>query len=193
MAQCINPFTLSEEKGGHQVPCGKCETCRARQVSSWSFRLMQHYKKCSSAYFLTFTYDTQHVPITPHGYMSLCKRDIQLFFKRLRKAHNGSGKTQIKYYAVGEYGSHTKRPHYHVILFNSHIDKIQPAWKLGAIHYGTVNEASCGYTLKYMFKKGQIPAHKNDDRIVEFALMSKDLGSVTSTMKHLKSGTLQTP
>lgn len=177
MGECINPFTLSEANGGNTVPCGKCEQCRKRQVSSWSFRLMQQYKRCESAYFITLTYDTKHVPITPHGYMQLCKRDVQLFFKRLRKASPGN--KAIKYYCVGEYGGQTKRPHYHAIIFNADIALLQPAWKLGQIHYGQVNEASVGYTLKYMFKKGIIPMHRNDDRQPEFALMSKALGLVT--------------
>jgi len=178
MADCINPFTLSPDKGGFTVPCGKCENCRKRQVSSWSFRLMQHYRQCTNAHFITLTYDTKHVPITKNGFMSLCKRDVQLFYKRLRKAH-GNAQTKIKYYCVGEYGGQTKRPHYHAIMFNVDLPKLQTAWHLGQIHYGTVTEASCGYCLKYMFKKGQIPAHKNDDRVPEFALMSKELGLVT--------------
>jgi len=111
--------------------------------------------------------------------MSLCKRDFQLFIKRLRKSTNGSDRTQIKYYAVGEYGGHTKRPHFHAIMFNTDITLLQNAWQKGQLHYGSVSEASVGYTLKYMFKKGQIPAHKNDDRVPEFALMSKDLAPVT--------------
>lgn len=180
MADCINPVTLSEDKGGHVVPCGKCDTCRARQVSSWSFRLMQHYKRCKSAHFITLTYAPEHCPITTNKFMSLCKRDVQLFFKRLRKKAAGNKATTIKYYCVGEYGTHTRRPHYHVILFDVDVEDVLATWQLGQIHVGHVTEASCGYTLKYMFKKGTIPTHKNDDRVAEFALMSKDLASVTS-------------
>lgn len=176
MPECINPFTLSEERGGATVPCGKCEACRSRQVSSWSFRLMQEAKNSVNAHFITLTYDTKHVPITASGYMSLCKRDVQLFFKRLRKAHKQSF---IKYYAVGEYGSKTRRPHYHAIIYNVDISLIQNAWQNGQVHYGLLTPASCGYTLKYMFKKGCVPAHKKDDRLSEFALMSKALASVT--------------
>lgn len=142
------------------------------------------------AKFITLTYDTNNVPITPKGYMALNKRDLQLFFKRLRKAQqsqtkndsvgnkNGyrlSGKS-IKYFAVGEYGGRTNRPHYHIILFNAKLELIDPAWNLGAVHYGEVTGASIGYCLKYMMKPGKIPMHQNDDRIREFALMSKGLG-----------------
>lgn len=46
----------------------------------------------------------------------------------------------------------------------------------GHIHYGTVEGASVGYTLKYMMKKGSVPAFKADDRVPEYSLMSKGLG-----------------
>ena len=48
---------------------------------------------------------------------------------------------------------------------------------MGDIHYGHVNGATVGYTLKYVMKPRNIPAHRNDDRLREFAVMSKGLGS----------------
>lgn len=129
-----------------------------------------------TAYFITLTYDTSHVPFTKKGFMQITKRDLQLFFKRLRKLHEGNKLPSIKYYACGEYGGKTMRPHYHVILFNAQLELIQPAWNLGNVHYGEVNEASVGYTLKYMCKPSKIPLHRNDDRTPEFSLMSKRLG-----------------
>lgn len=125
--------------------------------------------------FLTLTYDTAYVPITKKGYMTLCKRCLQLFIKRLRKYHHKDAK--IKYYAVGEYGGKTMRPHYHLILFNADKEKIDKAWNKGSIYIGTVEGASVGYTLKYLAKEKKIPLHKNDDRVKEFSLMSKGLGT----------------
>lgn len=171
----------------HNVPCGKCPSCMSRRASGWSFRLMQEYKAAKHAVFLTLTYDTKHIPITRASYMSLKKRDLQLFFKRLRKAHEKEQwEDKIKYYAVGEYGGKTKRPHYHIILFNAKLELIQPAWNLGHIHYGQVNEASVGYTLKYISKPSKVPQHKNDDRIREFSLMSKGLGENYLTPEMVK-------
>lgn len=169
---CLNPFYLKESN--IPVPCGKCPPCKARRASQWSFRLIQQEKISLSAHFITLTYDTDHVPFTKKGFMSLDKRDVQLFFKRLRKAHGSA--SNIKYYAVGEYGGQTFRPHYHAIVFNADIALFQPAWQQGQIHYGSVTGASIGYTLKYMCKAQRIPVHKNDDRIPEFSLMSKGLG-----------------
>lgn len=158
------------------VPCGKCPACLSRRVSAWSFRLMQEDKRAKSAYFVTLTYDTKFVPLTRSGYMTLNKPDVQKFFKRLRKSLEGQD-IAIKYYLCGEYGGRTNRPHYHAIIFNSPSQSvIEQAWQLGAIHYGEVSEASVGYTLKYMSKPKKIPMHRNDDRLMEFSLMSKGLG-----------------
>lgn len=127
MAQCLTPITMRTKEANNTFPCGKCATCSARRASAWSFRLMQEAKNASSALFVTLTYNTEHVPISKNRFMTLNKRDLQLFFKKLRKR---SGSKNIKYYAVGEYGGNTKRPHYHVILFNAKYEDIEYAWSL---------------------------------------------------------------
>lgn len=177
----MTPFTVTDRDNARTipVPCGKCPNCVKRRVSWWSFRLMEEDKHALSSHFVTLTYDTSTVHITRKGYMSIVKRDVQLFFKRLRKLNP----LKIKYYAVGEYGGKTFRPHYHAILFNCEISTIQKAWNQGQVHYGTVTGASVGYCLKYMSKKGRIPMHKNDDRNPEFGLMSKGWGQPTSHHK----------
>lgn len=171
---CYNPRDY--QKSGQLNPCGKCPQCIARKISSWSFRLMQEDKISSSAYFLTLTYDSKYVPISNDGQLSLCRKDVQLFFKRLRKASSKlyPGNASLKYYAVGEYGGKTRRPHYHIILFNAELELIQPAWDLGHIYYGLVSGASVGYTLKYMSKHKKLRCPKGLQR--EFSLMSKGLG-----------------
>jgi hypothetical protein len=103
--------------------------------------------------------------------------------KRLRKDSD----RKLKYYICGEYGGKKNRPHYHAIIFNADPEKVEKAWSfykignrrssIGSIFIGEVNEASIGYTLKYMQKPGKIPMHKNDDRLKEFSLMSKGLGA----------------
>lgn len=172
---CMTPILLKKDE--RYVPCGKCPECKARRISAWSFRLMEEEKKSLSAHFITLTYANEKVPITQSGFMSLRKRDVQLFIKRLRKAHVGryAGK-RIKYYLAGEYGSRTYRPHYHIILFNAEGSLVEKNWGLGTVQIGTVTGASVGYTLKYICKEKKIPIHKNDDRQPEFSLMSKGLG-----------------
>lgn len=174
--ECMTPFTVRDKKKNCSiaVPCGKCPNCLKRRVSGWSFRLMIEEKRSISAQFITLTYDTKHVPITRNGFMEIRKSDVQKFIKRLRKSQGHA--LAIKYYAVGEYGTKSMRPHYHLIIFNASVEHIEKSWQLGAINYGEVSGASIGYTLKYMTKRSKIPMHRNDDRTPEFALMSKGLG-----------------
>jgi len=178
--ECVNPFLINYQTDDEMpVPCGKCQPCLKRRVSQWSFRLQQEEKTAATSHFITLTYDTEHVPLTESNFPTLCKRDLQLFFKRLRKSHtNGE---IIKYYGVGEYGTHRFRPHYHVILFNANRECISNAWSLkgkpiGHVHYGNVEGASIGYCLEYITEGCWRPRHKNDDRKPQFAVMSKGLG-----------------
>lgn len=211
---CYAPITLT--RIGESVPCGRCKECKARRVSAWSFRLMQESRVSDSSYFITLTYDYEHVCIKKSGQLSLFKADLQGFFKRLRQSHvrgddrrfkrsvllrNGYSKRSkpLKYFAVGEYGGRTKRPHYHIILFNadlelmitptmrkvlelSNYDGTKPMeckqWKKGHVTIGRISDASVGYTLKYINKdkKQRIPLFKGDLREPEFAVMSKGIG-----------------
>lgn len=105
------------------VPCGKCPPCLQRRTAEWCFRIFQESKTHLSASFITLTYEKP--PITPNGFMTLHTPDFQKFMKRLRKLHPRG--TRIKYYAVGEYGTERKRPHYHAILFGHIPDLVDKA------------------------------------------------------------------
>lgn len=182
MAQCMTPF-YKKQKNEEDIPlpCGRCPPCTARRVSGWSFRLMQQEKIATSAVFLTLTYDPENCPISEKKFMNLDKRDLQLFFKRLRKKNE----KKIKYYACGEYGGKTNRPHYHLIIFDVDVETIESSWGLGQIHIGDVNGASIGYCLKYINKPNRIPLFYGDDRQKEFSLMSKGIGAnyITDAVK----------
>jgi len=133
------------------------------------FRLCHHNNLLADTVtFITLTYADDPV-------YSSCSRDISLFFKRLRKAHEPTDQT-IKYYIAAEYGGETHRPHYHSIMFNVQAELIEDAWSNGSIHIGDVTGASVGYTLKYISKPSFRRWHVNDDRLPEFSLMSKRLG-----------------
>lgn len=181
MAKCLTPYSKRSDKTGEfqYFPCGRCPDCLKRRVSGWSYRLRKEGQRSDTAYFITLTYDTNHVPISGRGFMTLKKSDVQKFFKRLRKLHTKNGKqSKISYYACGEYGGQTNRPHYHLIIFNADLRDIEKSWSLGSVpigglHCGTVSDASIGYTLKYMCKPSRFPMFKGDDRVSEFSLMSK--------------------
>lgn len=145
-------------KQGHadrhlQLPCGKCVGCAADKALVWSIRMyheaQQHEQNC----FLTLTY-AQAPP-------AINKRDLQLFFKRLRKL------SSLRYFACGEYGTKTHRPHYHAVIFGRDwLERSSPineklythpeilnAWGHGLVSIGTVTIASCMYVAGYATKK----------------------------------------
>lgn len=135
----------------------------------------------SSAIFFTFTYDDDHV-IHGDGGPTLVKSDVQLFFKRLRKIN----KAKIRYYAVGEYGTQTHRPHYHAILFNvdlGNMVQLPVLWSKGQIHVGDVTPASIAYVTKYVINRpGAYPG-----RAPPFALMSRRPGiGINYVATHMK-------
>lgn len=149
-----------------------------RRIQSWAFRLKKEEERSISSFFITLTYDNKHIPITENKFMTLEKTDLQKFFKRLRKR----SKDKIKYFACGEYGGKTHRPHYHAIIFNARWEDIEMAWSLegeqiGMVYYGSVERASIGYVLKYMVKNSNEKKHARDDRKPQFQVMSKGIGS----------------
>lgn len=110
------------------------------------------------ACFVTLTYAPEHLP--KDG--SIDKEELQRFFKRLRKNLDGR---KIRYYATGEYGDRTYRPHYHAIIMGislaeHHIGQkghclkgpINDAWEKGFVNLGTVNAKSIRYVANYINK-----------------------------------------
>lgn len=195
--KCPSPISIPDPNARHKstrltVPCGKCGACRYNRRADWSFRLAQELRVADYAQFITLTYDDEHVPFNQStGELSLDKTHLQLFIKRLRKFQDGNSKSKIRYYAVGEYGSQTDRPHYHAILYNAvpdtiaHLDR---TWTYGHYSVDNLNSARIHYVTKY-----HVNAVKNEDgRTPEFALMSRNpgigLNYVTSTKDyHLKN------
>ena len=166
---CRQPFSLDTPKGKFSVPCGKCYPCKANRKQQWQFRLHQEQKHANSSAFITLTYNDENLPLK-NGISHLFKKDLQLFIKTLRDNHvtynmqkygyktkketrkNTKG---LRYFACGEYGETTNRPHYHLLLFNldycNHI-ALSKSWTKGSIHIGDVNNETIAYTAKYIMK-----------------------------------------
>lgn len=171
-----------------ELPCGQCIGCRLDRARSWAVRCLHEAKSSDENCFVTLTYDNFHLPANS----SLCKRDIQLFLKRLRKAHP---ERKIRYFLCGEYGGKTQRPHYHIILFNYDFpDKKLTAkrkdneyylspelleyWNKGGHTIGNLTFDSACYTARYILKKvtGQPAEEHYKNRQPEFTLMSRKPG-----------------
>lgn len=124
---CENPIMIKQ--CSHPVSCGHCVGCRQRLIRDWQLRMVHEISEYDyKALFVTLTYRNEEVPCGPTSERvrgSLSRRDLQLFFKRLRKrlsSRKECAKYQIpygkrfKYFACGEYGGQTFRPHYHLVL-----------------------------------------------------------------------------
>lgn len=189
-----------------QVPCGKCISClkTKRNQMLWRLNRSVNFAKYKS-YFLTLTYDEEHLPMfcrdtnsyleDKETYMpqvtilrpSVQKRDVQLFFKRLRKyisdhdleQKDEEGKVldseRFRYFLTSEYGSKTKRPHYHAVIINFKHDPMlfEHCWKNGIIYVGDSSPASINYVAKYFVFKQDNPF----GTVKNFSLSSNGIGN----------------
>lgn len=149
--------------------CGYCIGCQLDHAKEWAGRIIAEAATSTSAYFVTFTYDDDHLYKVPvnvdeetgevlEELPSVSVRDWQLFMKRLRKSQSKYfGNDNIRYFVGAEYGSKTFRPHYHAILFNLILP--DPLGSSGALKH-KLNFAGdpifrCDY-LSYLWKNGFI-------------------------------------
>lgn len=142
--RCISPLTIRQNGELNTVPCGKCNFCLETRRNEWTFRLTQEQKKASSSYFITLTYSPENLPSDA----GLVKEHLVNFMKRLRKVNTH----KVRFYAVGEYGTETERPHYHVIMFNlddKQVPNVEKIWGLGHAYFGTVEIGAIHYVTKY--------------------------------------------
>ena len=208
-AVTFNPHNNLIEGSSFHVPCGRCQGCRVARSREWAVRCMHEAKMYDFNQFITLTYDDKHLPDD----YSVDVRTFQLFMKRLREALP----QRIRYFACGEYGDQTLRPHYHALIFNHYFNdqkyykttqsnskiytskKLDDIWQLGQCYIGNVTYRSAAYTARYTFKKigGEIAAdhytriHPLSGNLVrvkpEFAVGSRRPGIGYSFFQKFKS------
>lgn len=171
---CTRPVRLY--KYDITVPCGKCLACRMQRSKEWATRLLHELDNYNAqGIFITLTYNDEYLPEDK----SIRKKELQDFFKRLRKRIDGR---KIKYYACGEYGEQLGRPHYHAIILGLRFDEksiIERSWVKGTVHVGTVTYDSCRYVADYVFKKYNIDylnRLKKESKVLPFQLQSQGIG-----------------
>lgn len=181
---CTNPFLTIEQNGkaislqelkkknikenfykyGNQekivvIKCGKCKECLNEKKISMYYKIKKEIELNKDNIFITLTYDNENIK-------DLNKKDIQDFLKRLRK----KTKEKIKYFCVGEYGENTKRPHYHMIIFNYKPNDLEETndtksgfkqynskslnkiWGKGLTRISIMQKGLINYILKYIQK-----------------------------------------
>lgn len=120
--------------------------------------------------------------------------------KRLRFYLDGR---KIKYFACGEYGGKTGRPHYHAIIFGISLDDFQQinknndfysheAWNKGNIFVGNVTYDSAAYVARYIQKK-IFDKRAYSGRELPFQIQSQGLGLswAEKNKKILETGSLK--
>lgn len=122
------------------------------------------------------------------GFGFCYKRDIQLFFKRLRikiarNENNDIKKQKIRYFAASEYGPATFRPHYHIIVCcdNEELARIMPrliysAWSMCSperCDVQLVSGAAPEYVAKYVTSAASLPKVLQTELTRTFHLASK--------------------
>lgn len=192
------------------IPCGHCIECRlayARdKATQLSLEKLNPEYGNAESWFLTLTYDDLHIP-THHTIneetgelfegTSVNPRDMQLFWKRLRKHYKDK---KIRYLNVMEYGEKTGRPHAHAIAFGIPLDQsqfikrgnnnqgdpiwtskeINDIWQNGEVIIGEATFQSMSYVARYTMKK--IKAQYDDwyyqsqGKRKEWLSMSDDIG-----------------
>lgn len=147
-----------------QVPCGKCIECLTTRSHDWEFRCKVESDNSYISLFCTLTYNDYFLPQS-----GVQVKHLQDFFKRLRK------KIQFKYYAIGEYGTQFKRPHYHILLFVKQsitlvnaILLLNQTWHFGFVQCKRINQGNIHYCVAYI-----IGGHTPDGKNKIFTIMSK--------------------
>lgn len=189
---CPNPITFKKWKKLEQgyimltVPCGSCAACKESKRLDWAVRLREHAKYYPSC-FVTLTYTDEHLPLGYNDIPIVVKKDLQNYFKRLRKEIS----QKIKYFAVGEYGTYTYRPHYHVMFFNVKSEdykKIADTWNYGTAIFREFTMSRAMYIAKYHIIKTQYPVGATRP----FMLCSKGIGAeYINRMKEYHSESLE--
>lgn len=197
---CVSPITIMRimpdgTKRAVAVPCGKCQECLQKYRNDWSLRIEQEAQNWSSAYFFTWTYDNDHLPIrrtricniTGEVYMTLNKIHLQNLLKRFREQYYRKYKKRpkFKYFCCGEYGTKTHRPHYHGIILTDmplyDVVEFKNLWDCGYTMMQEIKgnkSAVCRYVTKYA-SKGVLKNSFALRGIIddEFRMMSKGIGS----------------
>lgn len=173
-----------------RLPCGNCLGCRKNRAQAWALRCQLEYQNHNAAVFATLTYDDAHKPLT------LRKTDVSAYIKKIRKQFDN----KLRFFASGEYGEQTNRPHYHAIIYGaSQFDapKLEKAWEQGHVQINPATLANISYTAGYCSKKigYKRTKHERMDATTgnkyiwqpPFILMSRNPGIGANAKKYLNA------
>lgn len=155
-----------------RIPCNDCIACHQTRAIQWALRCEHETSQSNYNIFLNLTYDNEKIPRDNN----LTPWHLTQFIKTLRQHlsrhpdDNRAKTNKIRYFACGEYGGQTGRPHYHIIIFNYRpaeeisVGKsksgnalyqsalIGRIWNHGLHKYGVATGAAAAYIAKYSLK-----------------------------------------
>lgn len=173
--RCTKPFVSGRVAFG----CGQCMPCRFNRRRTWAFRIMLESSLHSLSSCITLTY--REAPL------SLDPSHLQLWLKRVRKA---SEPHKLRYFACGEYGDESGRPHFHVCLFGyspcqggavikgecqcNPCSVVRKTWGYGHVMVRPLDHFGAQYVAGYVVKKmtSARDARLSEGQYPEFARMS---------------------
>lgn len=164
---CTKPY----RQGSLEFGCGQCGPCRINKRREWTARLLLEANTHAANCVATLTFKPDSCP------QSVSRKDVAGFMKRLRARIYP---IKVRYYGVGEYGSRSERPHYHIALFGlgtSNTVDIQLSWKNGFVHVAPAEPMylayCCSHITKMMHFRGD---PRLEGREPEFQRMSLNKG-----------------
>lgn len=172
------------------LPCGNCLGCRTNYAQAWALRCQLEYHEHTAAIFATLTFAEEHLPLT------LSKRHVSDYIRKIRKEFPN----RLRFFASGEYGETTGRPHYHAIIYGLSKcaePRLAEAWEKGHIKVDSATPANIAYTAGYCSKK--IGYRRYEHERVDaatgqrytwqppFILMSRNPGIGATAKKYLNS------
>lgn len=193
--RCVKPFVSRMGAFG----CGQCLPCRVTKRRTWAHRIMLEATEHARSSFVTLTYAKDRRSLEPV--------DLQLWLKKFRRAISPH---KIRYFAVGEYGEASWRPHYHVALFGwpsclfgkssplkggcqcHACSVVRQTWGFGHVMVGRLELKSSQYIAGYCMKK---MTHSSDTRLhgrhPEFTRMSLNKGIGATALHNVASEILR--
>lgn len=118
------------------------------------------------------------------GYIPyLSSLDFQRFMKRFRKHLNKYSDEKVRYYACGEYGPRTFRPHFHFLLFfnkkvtfENYAKCLRAAWPYGRIDSSASRSKCASYVARYVNSSVALPRLYEISTLKPFSSHSSFLG-----------------
>lgn len=179
--QCLKPIRIVSEgiRGVQFVPCGLCASCLYNMIQDKIIRLQLWQENSSTPlYFVTLTYNDDNLPLE-----GVNKKHCVDFMKRLRH----QTREKIIYSMISEYGSKTKRPHYHYIVNGfknlEYLYKaLERTWKFGNFKIAPIIFERIQYIAKYHVTRLDAPPDQNKC----FSLCSKGIGKEYLTQQNIE-------